>query len=76
VKELLNTRKAAQRLRVSVSRVKQFAQEGRIGRKHGSRDWLFTPEELARFAKTPRPRGRRPKKKKTRKKSEIRNHKS
>jgi len=54
------TDKAAEILEVSVERVEQFCREGRLGQKVGNR-WLIHPEDLKRFAKIPRPTGRRPK---------------
>lgn len=54
---LLTPAQAADRLGLSVSRVKQFCEEGRIGQRVGRR-WIICRDELEQFAKIPRPNGR------------------
>ncbi len=51
--ELLSTRQAAEILQVSVRRIQQFCEEGRIGTMVGN-GWVFTRDELDAFAKEPR----------------------
>jgi hypothetical protein len=52
---------AAQRLDLSAVRVRQFCQEGRIGRKLGNL-WVIDSNELQRFARQKRPVGAKSKK--------------
>ena len=55
----LTTDEAAERLGLSAVRIRQLANDGRIGTKIG-RDWLFTAEELDAFATQERGPGRPP----------------
>lgn len=55
--EIVTTQQAAEELEVTDSRVKQFAQEGRIGTKLG-RAFLFSLKELDLFDTVERPSGR------------------
>lgn len=52
------TKQAAEILGVSAIRVRQFCQEGRLGRKHG-RDYLITEKDLQEFREIPRKSGPR-----------------
>ena len=56
-----STSKAAQFLGLSETRVRQFCQEKRIGRKIGN-SYVITQDELLEFAKNERPTGKPPKK--------------
>lgn len=58
--KLLTTAEAAAYLEISEIRVRQLANDGRIGQKIG-RDWLFPLEQLEEFAREPRAPGRPPK---------------
>jgi hypothetical protein len=59
--KMYSTTEASKILQVSVIRVRQFCQEGRIGRKVGERYVIFE-KELLEFARKSRPRGRKLKK--------------
>lgn len=61
VDTLLDINAAAERLGVSVKRVYQIADEGRLGTRHGTR-WLFTPAELDAYRAATRRQGGRPRK--------------
>ena len=56
--DYVTTTEAAEVLGVSSIRVRQFCQEGRLGRKIGDR-WIISRDELRSFQKIPRERGRR-----------------
>jgi hypothetical protein len=56
--KLFTVTEAAKELGLSPVRVRQFCQEGRIGRKHGT-FWLIDEGELKRFARQERPAGGR-----------------
>ncbi len=53
--KLVDTKEAAARLGVSEQRVRQFCEEGRLGRKFAGR-WMITGAELRAFKL--RPKGR------------------
>ena len=59
--DLLDVNAAAKRLGVSVKRVYQIADKGRIGTRHGTR-WRFTPHELDAYRGATRRQGGRPRK--------------
>jgi hypothetical protein len=55
---LFSTREAAEFLGLSQHRVREFAREGRIGRRVGT-CWVYLLAELEVFRAIPRPTGRR-----------------
>ena len=59
---ILDVRNAAKVLGLSEVRVKQLAQQGRIGHKIAGR-YLFLPQELEEFKKLKRPPGPKPRSK-------------
>lgn len=59
INDLLTTKQAAERLGMTPQRIRQIAEERKIGRKMG-RDWFFSTHELEQLqqpASTGRPRG-------------------
>ena len=57
IRKALTTEQAAERLQVSVSRVRQFLLQGRLrGLKFGT-PWAIDPDDLAEFAKLERRTG-------------------
>ena len=56
---LLTPEQAAEFLKVSAERVRQFCREERLGQKLG-RDWVISRDELVRFDNIPRQTGRPP----------------
>jgi len=54
---LLSCEQAAEVLKVTPIRVRQFCQEGRIGQKVGGQ-WVIPRDELDQFARIPRDTGR------------------
>jgi len=54
---LLSPRQAAEEMGLSLSRIKQFCAEGRIGQRVGKR-WVILRDELEQFQKIPRPHGK------------------
>lgn len=55
--EILTTEQAAEIIGVSEIRVRQFCQEGRLGKKFGDR-WVITAKEAREFSGKQRPSGR------------------
>jgi excisionase family DNA binding protein len=53
----MTAEEAAEELGLTPQRVREFCQQGRLGRRVG-RQWVITREELERFKQTPRPPGR------------------
>jgi excisionase family DNA binding protein len=56
-RQYLSTKDAAELLKVSQVRVRQFCQEGRIGQKVGDR-YLILRDEVLQFLRKDRPVGR------------------
>ena len=56
--KILTTRQAATLLGVSVRRVCQFCESGRLQSRKVGRDWLIPPSEAERFRRIPRSVGR------------------
>ena len=54
---ILSCEEAAERLNVSVVRVRQFCREGRIGKRLGKL-WIIQEAELEQFRRRPRKNGR------------------
>lgn len=54
---MMTAKQAAKALGLSVERVRQLCQAGVMGRKVG-RDWLITPDEVARYRENRRRPGR------------------
>lgn len=54
--KMYSARDAAKRLGVTPVRVRQFCQQGRLGKKVGN-SYVITDEELSSFAKVERRRG-------------------
>ena len=57
--DYLTTYQAAEYLGVSAARVWVFINEGRLSAERVGRSWLIHKSELERFAKIPRPQGRK-----------------
>lgn len=55
--DLLSPQQAAERLGVSLSRIHQFCQDGRLGQRVGG-VWIIADSDLREFAKMPRQPGR------------------
>jgi len=62
--DILSPEQAAQELGITAGTVRQYCDQGRLGRKWG-RVWLITREELDQFKAKRRPAGR-PRKKENR----------
>lgn len=60
LRNLLDTKEVAARLGVSEQRVRQFCEEGRLGKQKFAGRWVITEAELRAFKL--RPTGRPPKK--------------
>ena len=58
--DLLDTKQAAEILGISVGRVRQLAQSGRLHGRHVGRDWVFDHDAIQQFAATPRLKPGRP----------------
>lgn len=56
--EYLTAQEAAKKLRVSLSRIYQFANEGRLPFERVGQQRFFHREHVANFAKSPRKTGR------------------
>lgn len=54
--KLLSVNDAAEKLQLSSVRVRQFCQEGRLGRKIGN-IWVIDEKELDKFSTVKRPHG-------------------
>ena len=54
--KLLDVTQAAEYLKVSPQRIRQFCGAGRLGQKVGNQ-WIITESELEEFAQKPRPPG-------------------
>ena len=56
---LMTTEETAEYLRLTPGRVRQLARAGILPGMHaGGRAWVFTREEVERYARNPVPRGR------------------
>lgn len=56
---LVSVDEAAEFLKITPGRVRQFCREGRLGQRVGEK-WVISRDELEQFAKIPRNHGRPP----------------